>query len=71
MSLQSKRHLVGEVVRVLGVEKTLELFERTVVTQETGGVMTASGDKKSVGHSLHVTAHLVYNYSNIGQLDYL
>ncbi len=40
--------LVRDVVRVLEVERTLDIFKRTVVIQETGGRMTASGDEKLV-----------------------
>jgi len=38
--------LIGEVVRVLGADKALEIFQQTVSIQETGGMETADGDKK-------------------------
>ena len=43
---QTKHVLVGEVVRVMGLQRSLDIFEKTVVIQETGGRMTATGDKK-------------------------
>lgn len=43
---QSKHILIGEVVRVLGVETTLDLFQKASDIQESGGQLTVDGDKK-------------------------
>ena len=46
--MQPKYKLLLDVVRVLGAEKAMELFEKTAQIQEDGGVPTSQGDKKYV-----------------------
>ena len=46
--MQPKYKLLLDVVRVLGPEKAMELFEKTAQIQEDGGVPTSQGDKKYV-----------------------
>ena len=57
---QPKHLLIGEVVRVFGVERTLGLFQKTVTIQEAGGALTADEDKKSVPYcNVHVCLCIV------------
>ena len=44
--MQPKYKLLLDVVRALGVEKAMELFEKTAQIQEDGGMLTSQGDKK-------------------------
>ena len=46
--MQPKYKLLLDVVRVLGAEKAMEMFEKTAQIQEDGGVLTSQGDKKYV-----------------------
>ena len=51
---QIKHVLVLDVVNVLGVEKSLELFNKTVAIQEQGGELTADGTRRySIFRILH------------------
>ena len=45
-SPQPKFELMKDVVRVLGVEKSLQLFHETSEIQECGGQLTADGSNK-------------------------
>ncbi|XP_064383881.1 uncharacterized protein LOC135332894 isoform X2 [Halichondria panicea] len=52
---ETKHVLVRDVVRVMGVQWSLDIFEKTVVIQETGGRMTATGDKKRAPGGVFLT----------------